>query len=110
MRKIGHDRQYFDMRERIPDAALTGEQMFFRDIDRYVGRELMQMFQQQTSFMAGTTAELDKAGLWADHGRDISDATTHDAQLGRGQVILGELRYLVEQARAGFVVEVFWRN
>jgi hypothetical protein len=110
LRKVGDDGQHVELRKILTNLLRRLEQVIFGDIDRHVGGELVQVFEQYARLQAGTAAELDEARLLTDQRRNFADIVTHDAELGLGRVVLRQARDFLEQLRAPFVVEVLRGN
>ena len=108
--KVRRHRQDLDLRKVGGDGVRRGDEVFLRNVDRHVGGEIDQVFEENTDLQARAAAELDQAGLRTDQRSHLVRVPRHDRELGFCQVILGQLADLVEQLRAPLIVEILGRD
>src|SRR4051794_23200021 len=98
------------MRVLLAQRLGRAAQVFARDVDGHVTGRVGQPVEEAPGLEAAATAILDEKATWAQQRGHLRGVPLHDAKLGARWVILLQLRNLLEQSRAGLVVEVLARQ
>ena len=80
------------------------------NVDRHIGRDGRRRSQQDSHFLARAAAELDQGRARRKEARHVTRPLAQELELAAGQIIFRQGRDLLEQLRAGLVVEVFGRE
>ena len=108
--EVGNDGQYFEAGKLGANLLGSVVQMVPGYVDGHVDGQLLQMLQQRPRLAARAAAEFDQACLRPDESCDLGHVVVHDAELGLGLVVLGQLRDRIEKLRTPLVVEILGRD
>ena len=109
-REVGAQRQHLDVRVFLAQRPGRAAQVLTRDVDGHVTGRVAQPVEEVPGLEAAAAAILDEKATWPQQPGHLRPVALHDAKLGTRRVILLQLRDLLEQGRAGLVVEVLARQ